>query len=328
MDAHPYRWSGLSGCRVAGLFLVIAGLLPRVAAARVAAGSGCRVAGGPRPNLIPLLHPFSTFCESSSSYTREPTPPSIFYSPPPHPSILPLKVLYIWAFIKSGYMIIYVAKNAAPTSKKWPQPWPWPLIFVRHYVRVWFTSCTVVGFWLTRKRTCRRDKNDHRRLGLRAQGWDLRRGRSEVSPSECRTSSGVHALHHSRRYMHNSAMLGPCDGTILGLLPCFWCRFFFAVFHTILRYSIQLINTEVRSHQDQRQEAKGEKRREKNIILKCGPSRKTRRLDKIREIRYILSYRRLDKERNTTRCRDNRRTRNRRTVECVGSMSSLLGVWW
>jgi hypothetical protein len=64
-----------------------------------------------------------------------------------------------------------------------------------------------------------------------------------VSPSECRTSSGVHALHHSRRYMHNSAMLGPCDGTILGLLPCFWCRFFFAVFHTILRYSIQHINT-------------------------------------------------------------------------------------
>jgi hypothetical protein len=123
---------------------------------------------------------------------------------------------------------------------------------------MWFTSCTVVGFWLTRKRTCRRDKNDHRRLGLRAQGWDLRRGRSEVSPSECRTSSGVHALHHSRRYMHNSAMLGPCDGTILGLLPCFWCRFFFAVFHTILRYSIQHINTEVRSHQDQRQEAKGE----------------------------------------------------------------------
>ena len=74
--------------------------------------------------------------------------------------------------------------------------------------------------------------------------------------------------------------------------------------------------------------SKGEKRREKNIILKCGPSRKTRRLDKIREIRYILSYRRLDKERNTTRCRDNRRTRNRRTVECVGSTSSLLGVWW
>jgi hypothetical protein len=37
------------------------------------------------------------------------------------------------------------------------------------------------------------------------------------------------------------------------------------------------LNTEVRSHQDQRQEAKGEKRREKNIILKCGPWRKTKR---------------------------------------------------
>jgi hypothetical protein len=36
------------------------------------------------------------------------------------------------------------------------------------------------------------------------------------------------------------------------------------------------LNTEVRSHQDQRQEAKVKSEGKKNIILKCGPWRKTR----------------------------------------------------
>jgi hypothetical protein len=50
----------------------------------------------------------------------------------------------------------------------------------------------------------------------------------------------------------------PATGQFWAFYPVSGVDFFFAVFHTILRYSIQHINTEVRSHQDQRQEAKGE----------------------------------------------------------------------
>jgi len=55
--------------------------------------------------------------------------------------------------------------------------------------------------------------------------------------------------------------------------------------------------------------SKGEKRREKYIILKCGPWRGRQEI-----------------KREIQRCRDNHLPRNRRTVECVWSMSSLLGV--
>ena len=55
--------------------------------------------------------------------------------------------------------------------------------------------------------------------------------------------------------------------------------------------------------------SKGEKRREKKIILKCEPWRKTR--DKKEKYKNVAEITVLE----------------RRTVECVWSMSSLLGVW-
>ena len=56
----------------------------------------------------------------------------------------------------------------------------------------------------------------------------------------------------------------------------------------------------------------------KDIILKCGPWRKTSEEEEEEE----------KTQKQQERCRDSHRTRKRRTVECVRVMSSLfIGVW-
>ena len=105
----------LPGCRVIPSYCrVAAGLLPRGLLPGRAAG----LPGDQGPTSSPFCTRFRLFAKVAHFIQENQHHPLYLLFPSPPPSILPLKVLYIWAFIKSGYMIIYVAKNAAPTSKK------------------------------------------------------------------------------------------------------------------------------------------------------------------------------------------------------------------